>query len=77
MSQPQDTKQTLERKDAEMTGAVSGRMAQTGAPFLEHQPYVARDDTVYVLDQKMSILLLDYDPGEGVEVLLPAKGSMT
>lgn len=55
-----------------MTGTLSGRMSQTGPPLLEHQRYVANDDTVYVLDRKMSILMLDHDPGEGISVRIPA-----
>lgn len=56
-----------------MTGAVSGRMAQTAVPLrgLEHKAFVPNKDTVYILDRKLSILMLDFDPGEGNSVYLP------
>jgi len=63
-----------------MIGATSGRMSTTvpnleripTAPNLERTRWYPREDTVFILDQKMSILLLNHDPGEGVEVLVPA-----
>lgn len=56
-----------------MTGATTGRMAQTSDPFygMERKAFVPNKDTVYVLDRQLSMLLLDYDPGEGNEVHLP------
>jgi hypothetical protein len=41
------------------------------ALWLGRARFLPDNDTVYVLDRKMSILMLDYDPGEGNEVTLP------
>jgi hypothetical protein len=55
-------------------GATTGRFAykENMALWLGREAYTPNEDTVYVLDQQMSKLLLDYDPGEGYEVHLPA-----
>lgn len=57
-------------------GAITGRFAykENMALWLGRAAYTANEGTVYVLDQKMSKLLLDYDPGEGYETHLPAGG---
>jgi hypothetical protein len=57
-----------------MTGVTTGRMSrkENTALWLGRKAFVPNKDTVYVLDQHMSKLLLDYDPGEGFEVHLPA-----
>lgn len=57
-----------------MTGVRTGRMAlkENSALWLGRKALVPKIDTVYVLDRQMAKLLLDYDPGEGFEVHLPA-----
>lgn len=57
-------------------GTTTGRFART-EPDLSwgREKFVPREDAVFVLDRSMSKLLLDYDPGEGHEVHLPARSS--
>jgi hypothetical protein len=55
-------------------GTTTGRMAykENAALWLGRKAFVPSEDAVYVLDRHLSILMLDYDPGEGFEVHLPA-----
>jgi hypothetical protein len=64
----------VEEEAADMTIGVTGRFSGAKPDLAwERKKFVVPEGTVFVLDRAMSILLLDHDPGEGYEVLIPAR----
>lgn len=57
-----------------MSGTLSGR----SSPDLGwgRKKFEVPVGTVFVLDRALSVLMLDVDPGEGYEVLMPANGRL-
>lgn len=56
-------------------GATTGRSSKSVDLSWGREKFVPREDTVLILDRALSKLMLDYDPGEGYEVHLPARSS--